>query len=309
MIPQALLKNYQNRALGICIYGNGGLEKTLSVRTLPSPILELDFEGGSGCLGPWTRRTRRWDEKDWTEYSQAERENLLSLVNPERQKRALLKPAPLIDIVAFNTMTSATANNVTTSPGYDECYSLLTNLNYSVYNSISVDPLVEFSQLTQTQSKIKSGVGALEPMHVKLWQGAQERAAILLRLLREYRDKGIFIYMTSSEFVDKDYGTDPRESNQKEEPYAIKGTVNVPGQLVTKLNHMVDIQCHVRMMNGAPVWVTQEEPARSGSFNWEAKDRTGRVAEKFVTANVRPIVKSVYGEEAFKEIYSQKETK
>lgn len=304
MIPQQLLRNYQNRALGIAIYGNGGLEKSLAIRTLPPPILELDFEGGSGCLGPWTRQIRKWDEKNWTTYDQADRERLFQLVAPEKLKRALLKPAPLIDIVAFDTMTSS--NEGKSSPAYDELYSVITNVNFNSYNSIAVDPLVEFSQVMQSQSKVKSGVGVHEPMHVRLWQGAQERAAILLRQLREYRDKGLFIYMTSSEFVDKDYGTDPRESGAKEEPYAIKGTLNVPGQLVTKLNHMIDIQCHARMLNGVAVWVTQEEPARSGSFNWEAKDRTGRIADKFVQPNVRKLVEAVYGVEAYKEIYGQR---
>ncbi len=304
MIPTDLLKNFQGRALGTCIYGNGGLKKTLAIRTLPAPILELDFEGGSGSLGPWTRRIRRWDEKGWRKYSQAEREQLMSMVSPENLKHALLKPAPLVDIISFATMTVNA--DATKSPAYDEAVQVIGNLNGNEYNSLAVDPLVEFSQLTQSQSKVSMRVDVLAPMHVKLWQGAQERAAIMLRQLREYRDKGLFVYLTSSEFVDKDYGTDPREGSaqQKEEPYAIKGTLNVPGQLVTKLNHMVDLQFHVRMMNGEPVWVTQEEPARSGSFNWEAKDRTGRIQEKYVKPNMRTVIEQVYGVEAKNAIYS-----
>ena len=303
MIPLEQLKNYQGRALGIAIYGNGGLKKTLAARMLPSPILELDFEGGSGCLAPWTRRIRAWDGK-WVEYSQEERVALFDMVSAENKIEALIRPGPLVDIVSFQTMTSSQEGKV--SPAYDELHSLIANLPRE-YNSVVLDPLVEFSQVTQSQSKVKSGVGVHEPMHVKLWQGAQERAAILLRQLREYRDKGVFVYMTSSEFVDKDYGTDPRESWQKEDPYAIKGTLNVPGQLVTKLNHMIDLQFHVRLMGGKVVWVTQEEPARSGSFNWEAKDRTGRIPERYVQPNVRQVLKWVYGSIAAQAIYEKKE--
>jgi len=304
MIPTTLLKNYQGRALGCLTYGAGGLKKTLAVRTLPSPILELDFEGGSGSLGPWTRRIRRWNDKNWLEYDQPEREHLLELVSPANQKQALFKPAPLIDIVSFDTMT--TANDGRDSPAYDHLVELVSNINFAAYNSIAIDPLVEFSQMTQSKSKTVSGVGVLQPMHVKLWQGAQERAAIMLRQLREYRDRGMFIYMTSSEFVDKDYGEDPREATggkQKEDPYAIKGTFNVPGQLVGKVNHMIDLQFHVRQLNSGPVWVTQEEAARSGSFNWEAKDRTGRIPEKYIAPNFKDVVKWVYGDEAKDAIY------
>jgi len=303
VIPLELLKNYQGRALGTCVYGNGGLKKTLAVRTLPYPILELDFEGGSGSLGPWTRRIRRWNESKWTTYSQEEREALLELVSPENKKLALYRAAPWIDIVSFDTMTSNLETK--SSPAYDHLNDILGNLD-PTYNSISVDPLVEFSQLTQSQSKMKSGVGVHEPMHVKLWQGAQERAAIMLRRLRELRDKGVFIYSTSSEFIDKDYGEDPREAaggKVKEEPYSIKGTFNVPGQLVTKVNHMLDLQFHARSLNSSVVWVTAEEPARSGSFNWEAKDRTGRIPSKYVQPNMRDIISYVYGPEAQKAIY------
>jgi len=304
MIPTELLKNYQGRALATGIYGNGGLKKTLGIRLLPPPVLALDFEGGSGSLGPWTRRIRQWNGK-WIEYDQTERERLFNMVSEANRAESVIKPGPLVDIIYYETMTSA--NEGTKSPAYDELHATVTNPDPKHYNSIAVDPLVEFSQLCQSQSKVKSGVGVHEPMHVKLWGGAQERAAILLRQLREYRDKGIFIYFTSSEFVDKDYGTDPRESNKKEEPYAIKGTLNVPGQLVTKISHMCDLQFHVRMMSGKPVWVTQEEPAQSGSFNWEAKDRTGRIQDRYMLPNFRTVVKQVYGEEAFKAIYSQKE--
>lgn len=306
MIPTTLLKNYQNRALAIAVYGNGGLEKTLAARLFPPPILLNDFEGGSGPLGPWTRRIRRWNE-GWTEYDDADRQRLWELVPEARRKaRAVRRPAPLIDIIGYDTMF-ADSDGVARS--YDEMYNNLVNLDRR-YSTVAVDPLIEFSQITQTKSKTISKVSPYEPMHVRLWQGAQERAAILLRALREYRDKGVFIYLTSSEFVDKDYGDkDPREQTaaQKEEPYAIKGAVNVPGQLVGKVNHMIDILIHVRMMNGNPTWVLKEEAARSGTFNWEAKDRTGRVAEEYLKPNVMSIIRAVYGQEAFHGIYDSQE--
>lgn len=307
MIPLHLLKNYQHRALAIAAYGNGGLEKTFAARLFPSPILHNDFEGGSGPLGPWTRRIRKWNEQQWTEYDNDERQRLFELV-PEHRRRArsVIKPAPLIDIISYETMY---ADDKGVARSYDEAYQVLTNLD-SRYNTVCIDPLIEFSQITQTKSKTVSKVGPLQPMHVRLWQGAQERAAILLRVLREYRDKGVFIYLTSSELVDKDYGDkDPREqtTQQQEEPYAIKGTLNVPGQLVSKVNHMIDLLVHVRMINGAPTWVLKEETARSGTFNWDAKDRTGRVEEEYLAPNVRKVIRAIYGEEALEAMYSARE--
>ena len=315
MIPTKLLANYQNRALGACVYGNGGLKKTLAVRTLVPPTALYDFEGGSGCLGPWTRRIRLWSESKWTEYSQEQRVHLLEMVSKSVRfvnvggisvDLAILQPAPLIDIISFNDVLSQDINTKT-SPAYDHFFSLVANFEVGNYNSLAIDPLLEMSQLTQSQSKLKSGASAFEPMAVQWWQGAQERAGIVLRRLRNYRDQGVFIYMTSSEFVDKDYGTDPRSKTQgqtSEEPYAIKGTLNVPGKLVGAVNHMLDLQFHARSLNGAATWVTQEENARSGSFNWEAKDRTGRIQDRYIAPNFREVVKSVYGEEAFKEMYS-----
>jgi hypothetical protein len=225
------------------------------------------------------------------------------MVNEESKQQALLKPAPLIDIITFDVLSQNLEGK--TSPAYDEMFKVIANFDFQQYNSIAIDPLVEFSQQNQTQSKLKSGGSAFDPIEVKWWGGAQERAAILLRRLRNYRDQGVFVYFTSSEFIDKDYGTDPRSANKgekPEEPYCIKGTINVPGKLVREINHMVDIQCHARMMNGQPIWVTKEEPARGGSFNWEAKDRTGRIPEMYIQPNCRKIIEWVYGKEAWQAI-------
>lgn len=305
MVQLEHLRNYQNRALGLGVYGNGGLEKTLAARTLPPPILHLDFEGGSGCLGPWTRRYKRWSDAGWTSYSPAERQELLGLVSAEKVKYAVLKPEPYVDIISFDVMEEDREKH--SAPAYDKAVEVVGGFEFGEYSSLSIDPLFEFSTLTQTQAKVKAGGHSDTPMEVKFWGPAQERAAIMLRQIREYRDRGIFIYLTSSEFIDKDYGTDPRSKAQGEaveQPYAIKGTLNVPGNLVGKVHHTLDVLCHVRMMGDRPVWVTQEEPSRSGSFNWEAKDRTGRISERYLKPSVRSVIQSVYGQAAYERIYA-----
>ena len=52
---------------------------------------------------------------------------------------------------------------------------------------------------------------------------------------------------------------------------------------------MIDLQFHARMLNGSPWWVTRAEASQSGSFNWEAKDRTGRLGDMYIRPNFRDV--------------------
>lgn len=299
MISSQLLKMTSGRALGFCIYGGPGMKKTLGVHTCPPPIELHELEGGDECLIPWTRRARRWDG-EWENYSQEHRQQahtmLTAEIHDKNKEKGFIQPGPYIDIIRYDSLDYNTYNKLVEN---------ISNFSIEHYNTFALDSLQEFAQDTQTFSK--GGGRSLEPMTVNLWGPAQERAAILLRKIRNYRDKGIFVYLVGSEQIDKDYVTDPRETKpgmRPEEPYSVKGTVALPGKLAGALTHLVDIMLHARPLQGQATWVSQPEPLPGGSAHWEAKDRTGRIGDKFVEPNIRKILDQVYGEEGRRTIYA-----
>lgn len=299
MISQELLKMTGGRALGFCIYGGPSMKKTLGVHTCPPPIQLHELEGGGEGLIPWIRRVREWNG-EWEVYSQEHREKAYSMLSESIREvdkaKGFIKPGPYIDLIHYDSMDYQTYNKLVEN---------IANFSPEHYNTFAIDSLQEFAQDTQTFSK---GDGrSFEPMTVNLWGPAQERASILLRKIRNYRDKGVFVYLTGSEMIDKDYVTDPRETKtgmRPEEPYSVKGTVALPGKLAGALTHLVDIMLHARPLQGEAKWISQAEPLPGGSAHWEAKDRTGRLGEKYNEPNVRKLLNQVYGEEGRRAIYA-----
>lgn len=297
-IPLPLLKLTDFRGVGTCVYGGPGMKKTLAVHTLPPPILAHDFEGGMGCLNPWIRRRKQSGDSTWTDVTQEDRESAFSLLRKELQEKTLIKPSPRIDIISYDTMFSQSWNDFTIFTG---------NFQPASYCSVVVDSLQEFSFDTQTYSKSLGSMSSTDPMHVKLWGGAQERAAIQLRVLKNFRDLGVFIYLIGSEQIDKDYVNDPREaknSKDVETPYSVKATVNVPGKLTGVIPHLVDIMLHARPQNQEVVWVAKPEPLPAGNCSWEAKERWGRLP-MYNLPDFRTICITLYGQENARAIYSQ----
>lgn len=303
MIPQALLKLTECRALGICPYGGPGMKKSNGIHQCPPPILEIDFEGGAVSALPWVRRRRNWDSQEWTDYTQEERELVynqatkgLDASQLTSEYGVVVKPAPYIDLVWFDPLEWG---------AYEKVVELIGNFDSSYYNTLAIDGLKDFSQETQTFSK---GQGNWkETMSGMMWGGAQERLAILLRKARDYRNKGVFIYLTAGELIDKDYVKDPREmkkGDQPQEPYSVKGTVNLPGKMAGELQHLVDCMAHARPVNGKATWVFTPEPLPGGVAHWEAKDRTGRIKELWSPPSVRRILDQIYGEEIRRQIYA-----
>lgn len=295
-IPIELLKSTESRALGTVVYGGAGLKKTLAKHTLPGPILDFDFEGGNVSLMPWMRRRRKWNEKDWTDISQETREAALSCIHPDKRSTTI-KASGLIDSIWFDNM----------DPGsYSQFVMLLGNFDESKYNSLSLDSLAELSFDVQTFSKGVSGANdAISTPG--LWSPIQERTAIALRRIRNYRDRGVFIYFTGQETIDKDYVNDPRGTKSGQlppEPFSVKGSVDIPGKMVNVVQHVTDLMFHTKDLNGNAVWVTKPEPITGGAANWETKDRTGRVKEKYIHPNFRPLFQDIYGEEGRNAIYT-----
>jgi hypothetical protein len=303
-IPLELLKATESAAPAIAIYGGPGVQKTLSVRTLPSPILLADLEGGSGSLTPWIRRKRNSDDSRWIEYTDEDRQKVYDLIREDFkqvQKGGEMVPdtdnlpAPLIDVIRYDPMRYETYNEYLTDLG---------NFQTARYNSFVTDSMHEFSQMTQTFSK---GAGnEYAPMSLPLWGGAQERAAILLRRIKTLRQSGVFVYLTGAEAIDKDYEQDPRslpKGVQPDQPYIIRGTIEVPGQLVGKIVHAVDILLHARTMSGKPTWVAVPEPVGSGQASWQVKERFGRL-DTHNAPNFKRMCVKLYGKDGARAIYA-----
>lgn len=299
LIPKELLTMTEDRAPGIGVYGGAGLKKTHAIHTLPPPILFFDIgEGGSVSVLPWIRRRRDSSTKKWTEYSQELREQASTSLN-EKIIHSAIKPQPLIDVVHYDNMRA---------DAYDELIEDLAALiaNPQDYNSFALDSLQEFSQQTQSKAKGKGNEEMLMNEITKGWMDTQERAMIQLRRLRNLRDKGIFIYFTASEDIAKDYVKSPMETKKGQavqEPYSVRGTVNLPGKLAEGLAHLPDILCHARLLNGKAMWVTECDPLPGGVAHWDAKDRFGRL-EKYIEPNVRLMCVKLYGQEVAEKIYS-----
>lgn len=296
MIPQTLLTSTESRAPGICIYGGPGLKKTNAIHTLPAPIMLFDFEQGTGSILPWIRRKRAYDSTEWITYTDEQRQAWFNLLTEKVRREVKIRPAPLIDVVSYN---------VTEYESYTHFVGDLGSFNVKEYNSLAVDSLQELTADVQTFSRGQGGYDKLMNEVAHSWIQAQERSQKALRRLRDYRDQGVFVYLTGSEDISKDYVRDPlstKKGQAVQEPYNVRGTVNLPGKLAEALTHLPDILMHARMINGSICWVTKTEPIGGGDAFWDAKDRFGRLDE-YISPSIRDIAVKLYGEETASAIY------
>jgi hypothetical protein len=298
LIPKSLLAATDGRGVGIATYGGAGLKKTNFVHTLPPPILHLDIgEGGTTSLLPWIRRSRDSSSGQWTDYTQAQRESWFDLLHKDIKLQVRVKPNAYIDVVHFDNLTYA---------AYAHLVEVLGGFDTKSYNSLAADSLQELAITTQTFSKGEGNETKLMGDVPRAWFGAQERAGMAIRKLRNIRDNGIFVYLTGGEDIAKDYVSNPLEKRAPgqapPEPFSVRGTVNLPGQLAGALSHIPDILMHARLMNGNIKWVTQPEMLPGGGAHWDAKDRFGRL-DKYEDPNFREMSKRIYGEDGAREIF------
>lgn len=300
-IPTHLLAATESRAPGFCTYGGPGLKKTNAIATLPPPILMLDTsEGGSGSVLPWVRRRRLATSTTWTVYTDAQREYFLSLLHPDVAKnRALAKPGPYIDIIQYDN---------TDPDSFDKFIEDLANFDVEFYNALACDSLHELAELSKTHAR-----GNFDSLMSEVnwsWAQAQERTAQRLRKIRNYRDQGIFVYLTGADDIAKDYVKNPmdkrKDGESAPEAYSVRGTVDLPGQLAKAVCYVPDVLMHAKLgsVNGQsqPVWCTRPEKLPGGGASWDAKDRYGRLAQ-YEPPNFRLICKKLYGDAGYKALY------
>lgn len=292
-IPINLLDFTDNQALGIVVYGGAGLRKSLAKHTLPGPVLDFDLEGGNVALMPWMRRKRKYNEKVWQEVTQEQRQKIHSLIPRDKQATGIA-PQPIIDSVWYDN----TAKDAYTQFSID-----IANFDLDKYNSICIDSMNEFSASIQTFSK-KDGQ-ELNPVRTEEWPGIQERTAMQLRKLRNYRNSGVFIYLIGQETINHAYVRNPRTKQPGEppqEPYATNGSISVPGKMIEAIQGVTDLMARARQVGPHPQFIFKKEPI-SGSIQWQAKDRTGRVSPQSPT-NFREIFKEIYGQSGYEGIYT-----
>lgn len=300
MIPSSLLAATESRAPGFCVYGGPGLKKTHGISTLPPPVRCFDIgEGGTASILPWIARRRNYTDKTWTVYTQEQREYFMSLLDDETRAACwTTKAVPLIDVVHYD---------VTEYESYDAIAADVGNLDLDYYNSAAIDSLQELSVSSQTKARGVGGYDLLMNQVNWSWAGAQERAQKALRKLRNWRDQGVFVYMTGGEEIAKDYVNNPMEKRDPQkpppEPYSVRGTVSLPGQLANAIAHIPDILCHAKLINGKPCWVTEPEMLPGGGAHWDGKDRYGRL-KRYENPNIRTICERIYGAEGKKSIYA-----
>lgn len=298
-IPLELLVATESRAPGFGVYGGAGLKKTNAIHTLPPPILHLDIgEGGTASVLPWISRRRDSAAGKWTVYSQEMRQSFMDLLDEDTRKTVTIGAAPFIDVVHFDNTSYAV---------YQHLSEAIANLDTDYYNSIAIDSLQELSVQTQTYVKGTGGYDRLMTDVPFGWVGAQERAFIALRKLRNYRDQGVFVYLIGSEAIAKDYVRNPMEKRDRNTPapeaYSVRGTVDLPGALAGGLSHIPDVLMRAKLETGAITWITEPEPLPGGGAHWDAKDRYGRLPKR-VHPNFRLINQAIYGEAAYKALYS-----
>lgn len=298
-IPLDLLASTNFEAPCFCVYGGPGLHKSHSTHTLPYPILVHLFEpGGSASYLPWIARQRQSGDREWMTLTQQQREKFATFVNVEKVAYpSQVKPAPLIDVITYDN---------TDWVSYQHFVENMGNLDYSYYNSVVIDSLQEWSFDTRTFTKGEKNKGKLMNEIPFSWVQAQERANMALRELASYKRKGVCVYLIGAETISKDYVKSPMEKGkgeQAQEPYSIKGTVDLPGQLASGLGHTPDILMHARLVNNKSIWMTEPEMLPGGAAWWDAKDRWGRLS-KAVYPNFRTIFDQlVGGQEERKVIY------
>lgn len=295
MIAKPLLAATNFEAPMFCTYGGPGLKKSHAIHTLPPVVLVHQFEpGGSASYLPWVRRIRDSSSSEWHSFSDGDREQFNSLLD-ETIAKSTIKPGPYVDIIRYDINKVAS---------WTEFKGNLGNMDYSAYSSMVIDSLQEMSWETRTVAKGPNQEKMMTDVPFG-WVRAQELAQMALRNLGACRKEGVYVYLIGAETIAKDYVKSPmskEKGEQTQEPYSIKGTVDLPGQLASSIGHGPDVLMHAKLMNNSPIWVATPEMLPGGTAWWDAKDRYGRLPE-LNYPNFRLIMDKLYGTEGRKAIY------
>lgn len=167
------------------------------------------------------------------------------------------------------------------------------------YGTIAIDSAGELARLFFSK-KMGKHSGDLETIRaMQHYPDATERMNILVRSLKEKRDKGSEIVITAHEDIEKIYakgGAMASPGQPPPEPLAVKGWPDIPGKRAPdEFCRAADNVLRVRYLNGKPVWIAKREAIGTGAEYWEVKDRFNgkNVKEGFLPPDYQELKKAV----------------
>lgn len=149
------------------------------------------------------------------------------------------------------------------------------------FNTIAIDSGAEWARLTFSYD-MKKHAGdyaiSLEKIRaVNNYPGATERINMVVRRLKDFRDKGIEIVLITHEQLEKVYakgGMITQKGSVPQEPIAVKGWPDFPGSTCPQeVMRACDNVFRVKRVNGKPQWIARPESVGGGGDDWEVKDR------------------------------------
>jgi hypothetical protein len=147
------------------------------------------------------------------------------------------------------------------------------------YATIAIDSLSEMGRLTFSKDMGKHARDLEKIRQLNNWPGATERINMLVRRIKDYKDRGIETVIIAHEQVERFYikGSGIAGKGEvAEAPYAVKGLPDIPGkQAPEEVVRACDNVFRVRMVNSVPHWITVPESMGGGDAQWVVKDRFG----------------------------------
>lgn len=145
------------------------------------------------------------------------------------------------------------------------------------YATIAIDSAGELARLYFSKDMDKLGTDTEKIRQMNNYPGATERMNMLVRSLKQKRDKGVEIVFTAHEDMERIFAKGSGMAGKGQappEPIAVKGWPDIPGKRAPdEFCRACDNVIHVRYINGKPIWVVQREAIGPDAGHWEVKDR------------------------------------
>lgn len=146
-----------------------------------------------------------------------------------------------------------------------------------VKGTVAIDSGSELARLMFSW-EMKTVPGSYESIRaMNDFPGMTERINKICRRLKDFRAAGYECVFIFHEGIDKVYvrGSVMAKKGQNNEPTAVKGRIDMPGQVAPEeVMRVGDNIFRVRLVNGQPVWVCKPEPIGPGApEHWQVKDR------------------------------------
>lgn len=146
---------------------------------------------------------------------------------------------------------------------------------------VAADALSELARLTFSfDMKKHATIDIKKGEHIRAvnnYPGATERINMMVRRLKDFRDRGIEIVLTAHEQLEKIYargGMIANKGQAPQEPIAVKGWPDLPGKTCPdEVMRACDNVFRMRLMNGNIYWVAALEAIGGGGDFYETKDR------------------------------------